>query len=340
MDPITQCSVGAAAAVALARKPLEVRHALALGALAGGAPDLDILIRSASDPLLALQYHRHFTHALVLAPLIGALVALIYKAVFAKGLPLKRLLTFGVVASLTHGLIDACTSYGTLLYWPFSMHRESWDLISIIDPLFSVPLVLLLLASWLRRRASLARLALVLCGLYLSLGVYQREQAEDFARSLAVQRGHLPTELTARPSLGNILLWRTIYRDGREYYVDAVRTFPGTEDRHYPGAAVPAFEQLDAYSLVNPDSVLWRDIERFRFFSQGYLFLHGKSPLVAGDLRYAMFPDSVQPLWGIRIDPSNPDRHTEMLHFRDASGSAFKRLWRMICGQPVSILTQ
>ena len=44
-----------------------------LGALAGAAPDLDVLIRSETDPLLALQYHRHFTHALLIAPLIGLL---------------------------------------------------------------------------------------------------------------------------------------------------------------------------------------------------------------------------------------------------------------------------
>lgn len=340
VDPLTQMSVGAAAAVAFARKPAEIRHALALGALAGGAPDLDVLIASESDPLLALEYHRHFTHALLLAPIIGGLVALLYKLAFGRGLPLRRLLLFGVVATLTHGFIDACTSYGTLLYWPFSSHRESWDVISIIDPVFTLPLVLLLLVAWFARKANPARIALLLCGLYLGFGLYQREQAGDFARQLAEQRGHTPGELTARPSFGNTLLWRIVYRDGDNYYVEGVRIFPGLEDRHYHGAVVPAFAQIDAYGMLDPDSVLWEDIERFRFFSQGYLFLHGRSPLVAGDLRYAMFPDSAVPLWGIRIDPAKPDEHTEMLYFRDASGSAFRRLWQMIRGQAVEPLRQ
>ncbi|MFO8026780.1 MAG: metal-dependent hydrolase [Opitutales bacterium] len=335
MDPLTQFSLGAAASVSLARKPLEVRHALVLGALAGGAPDLDVLISSEADPLLALEYHRHFTHALLMAPLIGALVVLLYKGIFARAFPLPRLLLFGVVASLTHGLIDACTSYGTLLYWPLSHHRESWDIISVIDPLFTLPLLLLLILAWFRRRGTPARFALLFCCLYLGFGVYQREKAEDFARALAAQRGHYPVELTARPSLGNLLLWRVLYREGGKYYVDAVWTLPGFAERHYPGAAVQAFGSLDAYSLIDPDSVLWHDIERFRFFSQGYLYLHGKNPLVAGDLRYAMYPDSIVPLWGLTIDPSVPQAHGELLYFREASRSTFERLWRMIRGLPV-----
>jgi inner membrane protein len=338
MDPITQMSIGAAAAVAMTRKPVEVRHALVLGALAGGAPDLDVLIRSAADPLLALEYHRHFTHALLLAPVIGALVALLYKFIFARKskIALSRFLLFGVVATLTHGFIDACTSYGTLLYWPLINHRESFDIISIIDPIFTVPLVGLLIFAFALRKKRLARVGLVLCGLYLCFGIVQREQAESFARGLAEQRGHRPTELTARPSFGNVLVWRILYRDEDKYYVDAVRVLPGFKPRHYPGAVVAAFSELDAYSLVSPDSVLWKDIERFRFFSQDYLYLHGSQPMVAGDLRYAMFPDSVVPLWGITIDPNASDAHTEMIHFREASGAAFNRLWQMIKGQPVA----
>lgn len=336
MDPLTQFSVGAAAAVAIARKPTEVRHALVLGALAGGAPDLDVFIRSEADPLLALEYHRHFTHALILAPVIGALVAILYKWIFARKMPLKRLLQFGVIATLTHGFIDACTSYGTLLYWPFSNHRESWDILSIIDPIFTVPLVVCLIVAWFWRSKRVARLGLLLCCIYLGFGIYQREQAQIFARSLAEQRGHRPTELAARPSFGNVLLWRIVYRDGDKYYIDAVRTLPGFEDRHYPGAKVAAFGELEAYSLVDPDSVLWHDIERFRFFSQGYLFLHGRNPFVAGDLRYAMFPDSVVPLWGLELDPKKTESHAELIYFREASGTAFNRLWQMIKGQPVA----
>ena len=63
MDPLSQAAIGAAAAQS-GSKASTMRHALWIGALAGMAPDLDVLIQSNTDPLLALEYHRQFTHSL------------------------------------------------------------------------------------------------------------------------------------------------------------------------------------------------------------------------------------------------------------------------------------
>jgi membrane-bound metal-dependent hydrolase YbcI (DUF457 family) len=37
----------------------------------------------------------------------------------------------------THAILDVATSYGTFLLWPFIEIRYSWNIISIVDPLFS-----------------------------------------------------------------------------------------------------------------------------------------------------------------------------------------------------------
>ena len=332
MDPLTQMSVGAAAA-ALVSKRGDARLALVVGALAGGAPDLDVLIRSDADPLLALEYHRHFTHALIMAPLIGFAVAGLFKIIFFwKRWPLKSLALFGVIGSMTHGMIDACTSYGTLLYWPFSFHRESWDIISIIDPLFTLPLVGLLLLCFLFRKPVFAQTAVVLCLVYLSLGIFQRSQAAAFAVNLAEQRGHQAEELSVRPSLANIVLWRIVYRSGQDYFVDAVWTLPWAEPKLYQGASVPVYEKDEA---ISEGTVLDRDIDRFDFFSQGYLYRFDRDPQVVGDLRYAMFPDSTVPLWGIRVDAGEPNEHVTLEYFRDPSQGALDRLWAMVSGGSV-----
>jgi hypothetical protein len=99
---------------------------------------------------------------------------------------------FGMMGAITHGLIDACTSYGTLLYWPISHHRESWDIISIIDPIFTLPLVLLTLIAFILRRPRFAQFAVALCLIYLSLGIYQRGQATQIAAQIAEERDHRP----------------------------------------------------------------------------------------------------------------------------------------------------
>ena len=338
MDPLTQASIGAAAAAIVCRKA-ETRHALLLGALAGAAPDLDVLIRSETDPLLALQYHRHFTHALLIAPLIGLLMAVLFKGLFFwKHYRYRRLALFGMVGAITHGLIDACTSYGTLLYWPISHHRESWDIISIIDPIFTLPLALLTVIAFVFRRPRFAQYAVALCLIYLSLGSYQRGQATQFAAQIAEERGHESEELSVRPSLANILLWRIVYRSGDQYHVDALRTTPFSDPKQYPGSIVDAFSEESAQIIAPEDSVLADDIERFRFFSQGYLYRYSDEVNVVADLRYAMFPDSIKPLWGIRMNPANPEDHVSMEYFRETSQGSLDRLWRMIRGESVEPL--
>ena len=336
MDPLTQASLGAAVAVAVSA-PKNARMAFIVGGVAGAVPDLDVFIRSDSDPLLTLEYHRHFTHALIMAPMIGLCMAVLFKLLCVwSQLPFRAFALYGVLGALTHGLLDACTSYGTMLYWPFSDHRESWDLISVIDPLFTIPLALLTFFAFIRARPRFAQVALLWCALYFIFCGLQRSRAIQVAEDLAAERGHIVEHHSIRPSFGNTLLWRMIYRAEERYYVDAVRIAPNGASRIYPGQSVEVFSTETAARRIPAGSVLGRDIERFRFFSQGYLYLHPKDDQVVGDLRYALWPDSVVPLWGIRIDPARIDQHTEMLYFRDASESARDRLWKMICGDAVA----
>ena len=44
---------------------------IGIGFLSGLAPDLDIFIRSESDPLLFLEFHRQFTHSLIFIPFVA-----------------------------------------------------------------------------------------------------------------------------------------------------------------------------------------------------------------------------------------------------------------------------
>ena len=68
MDPLTQGVLGAVLPQATAARALCAPGAGLLGFLAGMAADLDVLIRSSSDPLLFPEYHRQFTHSLMFIP--------------------------------------------------------------------------------------------------------------------------------------------------------------------------------------------------------------------------------------------------------------------------------
>ena len=117
MDPVSQGALGAIFAQTVSNKKKLLVGSI-IGCLAGLAPDLDIFIRSSSDPLLKLEFHRQFTHALVFIPIGALLVTAFARMLFKKFLNWKETYFCCFVGYATHGLLDACTSYGTQLFWP------------------------------------------------------------------------------------------------------------------------------------------------------------------------------------------------------------------------------
>ena len=88
MDPFTQGIVGTTVAQTGSKKNTLVIASI-IGLLAGLAPDLDIFIRSRTDPLLFLEYHRHFTHSLFFIPLGALICAIVFYYAFSKRFDLR-----------------------------------------------------------------------------------------------------------------------------------------------------------------------------------------------------------------------------------------------------------
>lgn len=329
MDILTHGLLGGTLALSCSRKS-EMRAAAATGFVAALLADADALIRSSEDPLLVLEYHRQFTHALVFVP-VGALLAtlLLWPAFKALKHPLgfRRIYLYALLGCATSGLLDACTSYGTHVLWPFTGERIAWSIVPIFDPLFSLALAAALLFGLRWRRLLPARIGLMLAAAYLATGWFQHQRAEEAMRATIAQRGHQAGKLTVKPTMGNLLLWRSIYRANDVYHVDAVRIGPGGSARVYPGNTVRAFDPARDVPALAPASVLRKDIRRFDFFSDGYLALHPEDPRLLGDVRYAMLPTSVRPLWGIRLDARRPDSHAEFEASRQMSR---EEIWQFI----------
>ena len=49
---------------------------------------------------------------------------------------------------VTHPLLDAFTVYGTQILLPFSDYPVGWSTLFIIDPLYTLPLVVGVVAAW------------------------------------------------------------------------------------------------------------------------------------------------------------------------------------------------
>jgi inner membrane protein len=298
MDPISQGTVGAAFAQSTANKKNILSISL-IGFLAGLAPDLDVLIRSSTDPLLSLEYHRQFTHSLFFIPFGALIVALLIFPLVRRSLSLKTVYLASFLGYATHGLLDACTSYGTLLFWPFSSERVTWNNISIVDPLFTIPILILVGAAIKTRKRLFSFFAIGWIIFYLSLGFVQYERALSAAKELAYSRGHKPERLTLKPSFGNLILWKSIYQHEEKFYVDAIRTVQSST--WCSGESVRIFDYQHHLPNFNKDSQQKKDIERFRWFSQNYLGFDEEKNLVT-DVRYSMIPNQIAPMWGLVID--------------------------------------
>tara|TARA_B100001778_G_scaffold25126_2_gene18488 strand:+ start:290 stop:1297 length:1008 start_codon:yes stop_codon:yes gene_type:complete len=306
MDPISQGTVGAAFAQSSASKNNIIRIGF-IGFLAGLAPDLDVLIRSSDDPILFLEYHRQFSHSLFFIPFGSLFVALFLFPFFKGSMSMKTVYVASFLGYATHGLLDACTSYGTQLFWPFSDERVTWNNISIVDPLFTLPIAVLLVIAIITRRKMFSFIAIGWIVFYLSLGFVQYERTLSAAMQLADSRGHNSERLTLKPSFGNLILWKSIYEHDGIYFVDAIRTVYSST--WCSGESIRKFDYQ--YHLPNLDRSSQQaiDIERFRWFSQDYLGYDEKNSLVT-DIRYSMLPNQIAPMWGIVIDKNqNMDEH-------------------------------
>jgi len=316
LDPFTQGLFGSMFAQAGARRK-HVRPAAAVGLAGGLAPDLDVLIRSSNDSLLAIEYHRHFTHALAFIPVAAMLVALVVWPLVSRWRPdikFARVFVWSLLGVASHGVLDAMTSYGTRLLWPFSDERIAWNIISVIDPLFTAPLALLLgLAVWKQSRKG-ARIAALWAIFYLAIGTLQQHRAEQIVVHWADNAGIEATRVIAKPSFANLVLWRGLVDDGERMHIIAVRIVPGRQALVWRGSSVPHYghdKRNEKRNHKRPgDSRLERDLERFRHFSGDWLFRYysydDDSTLFVGDLRYAIDPASARPLWGIRLNPDRP----------------------------------
>jgi inner membrane protein len=342
MDPVSQGAFGAlfaGVAHALNKKRSQSFEAekrvpsrklvLGVGALAGMAPDLDVFISSSVDPLLSLEFHRHFTHSLFFIP-FGALICatLFWLFVRRRFSSFSELYVLCLAAISSHGLLDSFTSYGTQLFWPFSNYRVAWDSMSIIDPLFTLPLIFLLLS---KVRHSVF-VALTFAFFYLGLGFVQRDRAVALVAELAQNRGHEGAlRIQAKPSLGNQILFRGIYEFDGRYYADAIRVPLWGKVKVYQGTSLPKVD-LNSYADIK-DSVLYDDIKRFAWFSDNFLAIDPRDFTVVGDFRYSMLPNTVEPMWGIRVDTARKDRHTEFVTIRNIEGRPLGKLWQMILGR-------
>ena len=207
----------------------------------------------------------------------------------------------------------------------------------MVEPIFTLVLLGLVLTSLWRRSTAVLGAATLAIGLFLGCGAIQQSRAREAVRSLHRQRGHQPSQLVVKPTIGNQILWRVCYLHGDRVYTDAVRTGFFSAAKLYPGEVLPLVNLENDFSELK-GTRSYRDFERFSQLSQGLLVVKPDNPNVLGDARYAMLPTSLKPLWGLQFDPKNPEHAPGFVTFRDSSRRVREKFWDMLVGREQGIL--
>jgi inner membrane protein len=305
MDTITQGVLGAAAAQSVMSRRLP-RGAGLIGAVGGMAADLDIFIYSLNDPTVSWTFHRHFTHSLIFIPLGGLIAALPFLWMKRFKDHKREVILAAVIGYATHGLLDAFTSYGTQLLWPFANLRVAWDWLPIVDPVYTVPLWIGVIWTARTRNPKAVRMALLLSSLYICFGGWQHHRAVETQKDLAAMRGHKIEYSRVMPAPGWMVFWRSLYVSDGRIYADGIETrwFKSTLALEGGSADLTTFDDLPVNAQLNAEARRRFDI--FNWFAGGLISPvsgAGGSMNAYGDMRFTVAVESLTPLWGLQFDP-------------------------------------
>ncbi len=237
------------------------------GAILGTLPDLDVLI-ALDGPVEDFVYHRGFSHSLFMLALIAPFIAWLITRIHPDSRDRFREWWLLVFLVLEVGvLLDLLTIYGTQILWPFDTTPLAWPVLFIIDPLFTLPMVIGVSAAWFmsKNRALGHRLnaaGLIIATVYLGWAFGAREFVNHNVRQRLEAQDVRYEQLISSPTPFNTLLWRFVGIDGGRYFETYYSFFDGDNPlvvNHYPRN----LELLDGLQEHPP-------VAKLRWFTRGF----------------------------------------------------------------------
>lgn len=288
MDSLSQIALGASLGHLTLGARLG-RSALLLGAALGTVPDLDVLIRY-DDAISNFTYHRGFSHSLFVLTLFSFPVAWACQRFWHSktAIPYSRWWLGCWLVLFTHPILDAFTVYGTQLFWPLTTPPVAWGSIFIIDPLYTLPLLLGIVAAYrmpftASKPLVIASLSISSCYLAWTLfaQTHVRQLAEDNLRD-----AHIEANRILIAPFPFSLLWRVVVLTDSHYLEGYSSLLDTSKSLH-----------LDRYNNGTLECASWLDhppIQRLDWFTQGMFSLSiGNNQLIASDLRMGVEDDYV-----------------------------------------------
>lgn len=265
MDSLSQLALGSALGIAVMGRRTAVWKAALWGGVAGTLPDLDVLIDH-GDPILNMVLHRGHSHALLWLSLFALPLGAAIAKLHGEWAWWQRWSVAMGLALVTHPLLDAMTVYGTQLALPFSNHPYGVGSIFIIDPLYTLPLLVgTVWALWASNKTRGLRanlVGLVLSCTYLLWTVLAQQHVTSIAQASLKQQGITAQRTLVTPSPFNSVLWRVVVVDGDHFYEGFYSLFDATREVRWD-----RFERGMQWTATLKDV---DGVQRIQSFSQGF----------------------------------------------------------------------
>ena len=270
------------------------------GAIAGTIPDLDVIGRFLTDTITATEMHRGFSHSIVfsvlMAPLLGWLVHQVKKREEVGWKGWSILFFWGL---FTHPLLDAFTTWGTQLFWPFNW-RVAFNSIFVADPLYTLPFLSCVIIAmrynykgrtipaYREKGKRINALGIYLSTGYLLLTLLLKWVAHTkITQSLERQEIEY-TKISTRPSPLNTILWNANVNTEDAYLIGDYSFFDTQE---------PSFKAYPKNRKASQEIDKTRGVQRLITISEGwYITSLENDTWHFNDLRFGLIP----------IDPKNP----------------------------------
>jgi inner membrane protein len=208
--------------------------AVVLGSILPDADHVASLLGSEA----AVRFHRGISHSFAGVAVSSLILALLLYR-FGKWKEMKKLYLLTLAGQLSHIALDLITSYGTQVFQPFSDARISFDLIFIIDLVFTGIVVAGICLSR-RHRPAMARAALAALAMYVGFAAVLHLRAEDAMRTAAERNGVPVVAVAALPRLteidfGKRLASLPLVGEGEAWAAEELKRLPNLPIPEAPG---------------------------------------------------------------------------------------------------------
>ncbi|MEM9058170.1 MAG: metal-dependent hydrolase, partial [Pseudomonadota bacterium] len=228
-------------------------------------------------------YHRSFSHSLFVLALVMPAVVWLIRRVHPSEETRRGWYALVYLCFATHVLLDALTIYGTQIFWPLSTTPVSIGSVFIIDPLYTVPLLVGVgLALALRRSSPVGHranaIALTLSTAYLAWGLAAKFWVQHLAAEALDRQGLASSQHLALAGPFTTLLWRVVSMHDGGYRVGWYSLIAG-------GERIAFTDYPSEEALLDGLDDHW-PVARLRWFTHGFYGVNAVgNDVVLSDLR-------------------------------------------------------